>query len=1204
MKLFTKIIIICIFTNLNLKTAKAQLTYIGSSYSLTNTNTDWNAKFTKGVINMGNPNSWQSFFQSPSSYSSALSNDKYYVLMSFNRNPDTAAILRLNSVGVKLLKYVPSQTYWVEISSATTSLNILNTVNTADFFVLKIALFPESWKLDGDLEIYKTDSDSVLAMHYLNLSIHKGPTFSYIDSGLRALGISIIDTSNVFNTVGIETNGLHFSAISALPYVYFIQNADIRMAEAANTSYINNFISSTYSNVGSKGLSGNGVMINLYEAFLTQHIDFRLRNNNVLNTIGIRNHGTSMAGLAAGAGTLNPHSKGIAPKSSLTTLHFSIPFFVPGNLTNWNNYLSWNLNTQISIHSSVMITGIGPTCTTGAIYHLASLSIDLESIVRPNLLQFYSAGNNPFPGFGCSPSTYHSTVSLYCAGKNNIVIGEVDANNVVQGTSAWGPVADGRIKPDLVSLGFPDIYPLNIDQYEIGLGGGGTSFSNAIAAGAGALVYERYKQMFSMWPKATLVKGLFMNSADDIENPGPDYKAGYGSINMYKTIQNLNAGNYISGTISNGQTLSYSFLPGSVGITSKVMLIWQDLEATSGAATALVRDLDLLVWNGASVAGRPSILDPSIPFNYSLTGADHLNNVEQVTLTNTLSGYTVTVNGFNIPNGATQEFFLLFTNADWGLKLVYPNGGNILNPGTTETIRWNANSLPGGSTLSLEYTIDNGTTWIPIAAGITGATTRFNWMVPSTVTSQARIRVSQTWPFGISDMSDTVFAILGPPQGLAASTCENRVTLNWTTVTNASSYNIFKLDETTDAWALLGISTTNSFTTTENILACYYYTVEAVNTTTNTTSEKAIAIRLCLTANATLVGSMAITRSPNGCMSVGTTNIYLTSNTSIPAGSAVRWEISSDNGTSWVTTTLTQTGSSQWVIPYLQPYMGGWRYRLTYIDYTSCTKIVGNIIILDLDFDFTSGMTNTPLDQGLSNYWGLNTVTLSQTAGISYQWQMNFYQSTNQNCTYIPGVGWFSCPVYSGWEDIVCGLLSRLGVASCTQTDKYLAYPWLGVFSGYAHFRFAGFQSNSLEHEYMDPWGGPGPWSDDSKVAMAPHIIRCVASNNSCTRFSDEMTMPLYKTGNGTSGIDKNISNQNLQIYPNPVIDKEFIVRYDGIKNSQISILNAEGKEIFSAILSTDLTINVANWANGCYFVKFVDDDIVQMHKLIIQHNY
>ncbi len=70
MKLFTKIIIICIFTNLYLKTAKAQLTYIGSNYSLTNTNTDWNAKFTRGVINTGNANSWQSFFQSPASYSS------------------------------------------------------------------------------------------------------------------------------------------------------------------------------------------------------------------------------------------------------------------------------------------------------------------------------------------------------------------------------------------------------------------------------------------------------------------------------------------------------------------------------------------------------------------------------------------------------------------------------------------------------------------------------------------------------------------------------------------------------------------------------------------------------------------------------------------------------------------------------------------------------------------------------------------------------------------------------------------------------------------------------------------------------------------------------------------------------------------------------------------------------------------------------
>lgn len=1208
MKLKFKIIICLILQFICINLVKAQITYTGSSYSIINNNSDWDAKFLRGTLNMGNPNSWQVFFKTRANYASALYNGKYYVLMSFNRNPDSAAIARLNSVGINLLKFVPSQAYWVEISDLTIIDDVRDIVNTPDFNVLQISLFPESWKLAGDLEIYKTDSDSVNVMHYLNLSIHNGPLLGRIYSELDSLGIDVIDSSNIFNTFTVKTDGLHLASLTNLPYIYFIESLSYQYQSSSSTSYINNFTNSSYFNVGTSGLSGNGVLIDLYEDELTQHIDFRTRNTTFVPSSTI-NHGTRMAGNIAGAGTLNPGSKGIAFQSNLRTFNTSriitanFSINTGFNLTNWNTFINGNINTQISSNSFVTITG--SNCGMGAPYTISALSNDHASILRPNMLQIFAAGNNNIlgTGLGCPVNSYNSIISLFCSSKNNLTVGSVDNNNLVPTYSAYGPVRDGRIKPDLVTLGSPNINTKDIDDYS---GGGvGTSEATSIASGCAALIYERYKQIFNVWPKSTLVKGLLMNSTDDIENPGPDYRSGYGSINMYKTIQNLNSTNFIRGTISNGQTLSYTFPTSSSGITSKIMLIWQDLEATAGAAPALVRDLDLLVWNGTTIVGRPSILNPAIPANNAITGADHLNNVEQVTLTNTLSSYTVTVNGFNIPGGATQEFFLLITNDDWGLKLIYPNGDNVLSPGTTETIRWNANSLPAGSTLSLEYSINNGTSWVSIATGLAGTVTQFNWTVPNVVTSQARVRISQTWPFGISDMSDNVFSILGQPQGLGASTyCENSVTLNWTAVPNASSYNIFRLNESTDSWVLLGTSATNSFNTTENTLACYYYTVEAVNAANNAISEKAIAIKLCLTANASIVGSMTLTRSPNGCMLVGTTNIYLTSNMSIPSGSVSKWEISSDNGVSWVPTTLTQTGASQWVIPFLQPFMGGWQYRLTYINYTTCTKIVSLANTLDLDFDFTS-LTNVVLDPFGANSYGSSTVTLSQTAGVNFQWQINFFKSTIIQCIFDPITGnWFSCPDYYGWKNIDCSVLKRTvppALVACSETDEYLPYPSLNIF-GNAHFKFTGQNSNTLYHTYLDPWGGPGPWSDDSYVSFQPHLIRCVAFNSSCTRNSDESDIGLRKTGNGRSGI-RNGDTSSLEIYPNPVINNVLKFKYNGLDECQIFIYNTEGKEIFKRILTYDFQLDVSDWANGVYFIKFVNENNVQTKRLIIQHD-
>lgn len=772
-----------------------------------------------------------------------------------------------------------------------------------------------------------------------------------------------------------------------------------------------------------------------------------------------------------------------------------------------------------------------------------------------------------------------------------MTVGALSANNLIASYSAYGPVSDGRIKPDLVTLGDVSINTDLIDGYSFG--NVGTSQATSITSGCAALVYERYKQIYNSWPSSTLVKGLLMNSATDVDNLGPDYRTGYGNINMYKTLQNLNQTNFISGSIVNGQTKTYSFNPGSNGITSKIMLIWQDIEGTPTAAIALINDLDLKVTSSTSVVTQPLILDPLNPPASAITGTDHLNNVEQVTLNNTNGVYTISVSGFNIPNGATQEFFLLFTNNDFGLKLIYPNGGNILSPGSIEKITWEAYSMPSSGLFSIDYSIDGGINWTPIVTNLSSVTRTFNWTIPATFTNQGRVRVRQTSPYSLSEISDNNFNILGQPSGLTITNqCENKFTLNWTSIANATDYIVERLDESTDTWTIIQTTTTNSTTITEPNLGCYYYTIQARRTSLNIISEFAIAKKVCLTHNASVSGTFLLSQSPNGCLTPGTTNIYINAALAVPINYNIWWEVSKDNGLSWNATTITQTGSGTWLIPVFLTNMGGWQYRLNYINYANCTRYVSNTLSLDLDFNFTS-YTSMDLSGVGNNTQGSHTVTLNQSLGLQYQWQFRSYKG-EYVCYTDPNTGvQYYCPEYDNWEDINCTLMY---INSCTETKKNKIY---STITGDLRFNFTGYNSPTLTHLYLDPAIG-GNFSNDALVSMLPHQIRCKVFNNSCIKYSNEDGFGLTKT-NRNQGISIEISNSIFKVYPNPTTNT-FTIEAGSTYPVNFYVFSAEGKEIFSGILSNKYNLNVADWTNGYYFIKFVSGSAVQTQKLIINH--
>lgn len=102
------------------------------------------------------------------------------------------------------------------------------------------------------------------------------------------------------------------------------------------------------------------------------------------------------------------------------------------------------------------------------------------------------------------------------------------------------------------------------------------------------------------------------------------------------------------------------------------------------------------------------------------------------------------------------------------VTLLAPNGGETLIAGSQATISYTATDAdtPGANLrITLEYSLNGGATWNPIASNQTN-TGSYAWTVPNAPTSQGRVRVTATdGALQGADASGANFTIEAPPQG-------------------------------------------------------------------------------------------------------------------------------------------------------------------------------------------------------------------------------------------------------------------------------------------------------------------------------------------------------------------------------------------------------------------------------------------------------
>lgn len=321
----------------------------------------------------------------------------------------------------------------------------------------------------------------------------------------------------------------------------------------------------------------------------------------------------------------------------------------------------------------------------------------------------------------------YDCISNYGNAKNILTVGRVDAivggysqtsDVILSASSSTGPCDDGRIKPDIVAQG-TSLYSTDDDANNDYIIKSGTSMSSPVVTGSIGLMLEYQRDLYGEDSPllSSTVKGLLIHTADEAgSNNGPDYKFGWGLMNIESVIQLMKdnyEGNELhikEGILYDAQTLNYTINVPSGTSELQATLVWSDPEHASisgidNTTAALVNDLDFKIIGPlpATTTYYPWKLDGSNPSNAATNSAENdIDNVEQITIASPSSGtYTLKIDHDGSLTDGLQTFSLIVT------------GNNSTSNSTTSTTTQNSRNVNQGTheqqIIGIEiFNVDNG----------------------------------------------------------------------------------------------------------------------------------------------------------------------------------------------------------------------------------------------------------------------------------------------------------------------------------------------------------------------------------------------------------------------------------------------------------------------------------------------------------------
>ncbi|WP_018676532.1 S8 family serine peptidase [Riemerella columbina] len=498
-----------------------------------------------------------------------------------------------------------------------------------------------------------------------------------------------------------KQNNIPFSGVTSKGKVFQLQGFD---KKGKPLYYVTNNVGAAAGTETDKvgvgtyfNLEGSGMKVHEWDGgkVKTTHQEFDNRVVQKDSPLSFSAHATHVAGTMVASG-VNPNSKGMAPKATLDAYDW--------NSDEQEMIAAADAGALVSNHSYGYLGGFEWGDWSGregwhwfgtdddteyfgyGFYSEVDQDWDLIANNAPYYLPVKAAGNPR--GDGPNPGEKHyvrnsngdwvestkvrqkngggdgfDCINTGSVGKNILVVGAAHKLNgyykspsdvKMASFSGFGPVNDGRIKPDLSGIGV-GLFSSNSTGNDAYTSMSGTSMASPNVTGSLILLQELYsKKNNGNFMKSATLKALAIATAHEAgANDGPDYASGWGLLNTYGAAQAIALNEKYTlikeKKLKNGEDSRLDVVASGTE-PLKVTIAWTDPAPDSlpddsvinDRKKMLVNDLDLRVLKNGSEE-QPWVLDPENPNNAATKGDNTVDNVEQVLIKNPEAGATYTI---------------------------------------------------------------------------------------------------------------------------------------------------------------------------------------------------------------------------------------------------------------------------------------------------------------------------------------------------------------------------------------------------------------------------------------------------------------------------------------------------------------------------------------------------------------------------------
>lgn len=478
-------------------------------------------------------------------------------------------------------------------------------------------------------------------------------------------------------------------------------------------------------------------------------------------------HALEMATIIAGNGNSFLTGLGVAPEvfhsssSNEEVLPDPIDYFNSNNIQTQNH----SYGTEIE-----------------SFYGVSASLYDEHLFENPQIIHVFSVGNS---GLAASDhgkyeglTGFSNITGNFKQAKNILTIGAVDTSMNTIEFNSNGPAFDGRIKPELVAYSMT-----------------GTSNSAALVSGVSVLLQQAYRDIHQGNLTSSLAKALLINSADEIGNLGPEHKTGFGSLNAFGALEQLNNEQFIQDEFTGSNQKIFKIKAPDNVVNFKATLVWTDPPAEANDEFALINDLNFEIRDGSGEVHLPWVLSTTPTTNdlkaSATKGKDHLNNIEQIHIDRigTDSIEFIVSSEFNL--SSPQAFSIAFTwEAENDFNWTSPtfNDNIPYNGETVSHIRWQS-SYSSQKTGNLYYKLVSDDNWDLIEENIVLSDENFRWE-PEIVNDFAQLKMEIDNQSYISD----TFSISKPLRLNVGFNCSDSLSFYWGSILDVDYYTLFNLE--------------------------------------------------------------------------------------------------------------------------------------------------------------------------------------------------------------------------------------------------------------------------------------------------------------------------------------------------------------------------------------------------------------------------